>query len=462
MANEFDISSQVNGYGSPGATALFGVQQELMRRAQLAQEERDRQVALARQQQQDELNRQRVEQEIAASKENVASNVEQRAASAAQRNAAAQKTGQDEFLKTVGPGAITPDVAAQAKKVGLGHLVMGSTVPAVPATPGSEPLQPGDQGPEMPATPEIPAHDVLNFAGSQDQQEKAAHLAFAKEVLNGEHDTGDESFDKYQKLQATQLLSSGKEGSIPAGVVTPPKSASETKSAHDIAIEKVLSKPQDQWTPEESAMVAGRKAFNKLQGLEAAGRLNVTIDSTNARQEKTQLFQVKQQFRKDINTEQTKLDTDLERVDRAETVLSSPNFLADAVAAPEVLQIMAGGMGSGLRMTDAELNRVNSAQNKLDQLKAGLAKWGIGAPKTLQDDIRKNMKDLIETVRKARERKAAIMEQTITDLDAATTQEQVDRIHSQYWTAKRNAGKTSTGAPAGQPATKPPSEKFNF
>lgn len=457
MAGAYNIDSQVSGYGSPGASAMFGVQQELMRRAELAQAEKDRQAALLRQQQQDALRQQQVEQEIAASKENVASNVELRAANAAARTAAAQKTGQDDFFKTQGPGAITPAAADIARKVGLGHLVVGTTVPA---QPGSDPLPPGDEGPTMPPTPE---HTDLNFTGNVDQQEKAAHKVFAQEVLNGEHDTGDEAYDKYQKLQATQLLASGKEGSIPAGVVTPPKSAAESKSAHDIAIEKVLSKPQAEWTPEETAMVNGRKAFNKLQGAEAASRLSVTVDNTNTRQEKTQLFQTKQTFRHDLSTEQTKLDTDLERVDRAQTVLDSPNFLADAVAAPEVLQIMAGGMGSGLRMTDAELNKVNSAQNKLDQARAALAKWGIGAPKTLQDEIRKNMKDLIETVRQARERKAALMEQTLTDLDAASTPEQVDRIHAQYWTAKRKAAKTSTGTPAGQtvPTVKPES-KFDF
>lgn len=454
---EYNISSQVGGYGSPGATAMFGVQQELMRRAQLAQAEKDRQAALLRQQQQDELNRQRVEQEIAASKENLASNVDLRAANAAARTAAAQKAGQDDFFKTQGPGAITPEAEAAARKLGLGHLIVGSSTPAVPAVPE------GSQYEGQPEIPEVPAQTTNTFVGSQDQQEKAAHKVFAQEVLNGEHDTGDEAYDKYQKLQATQLLGTGKEGSIPAGVVTPPKTANETKSAHDLAIEKVLSKPQDQWTPEETAMVNGRKAFNKLQGAEAANRVQVTVDNGNTRQEKTQLFQTKQTFRKDLATEQAKLDTDLERVDRAQTVLNSPNFLADAIAAPEVLQIMAGGMGSGLRMTDAELNRVNAAQNKLDQLKGQLGKWGIGDSKTLQDEIRKNMKILIETVRQARERKAALMEQTLTDLDAASTPEQVDRIHSQYWTAKRKAGQTSTNTNTTKtPEAKPPSAKFDF
>lgn len=451
MAGEFDIASQVAGYGSPGATALFGVQQELMRRAQLKQEADIRALAQQRQQQQDELQRQRVEQEIAASKENVASNVATRTETAAKTKQAATDTAIKGITDILSPGpssAAAADAVAKLDPVRAGLLFARTPVAA---TPGTEPLQPGDAGPEMPA---VPAHEDVKYLGNDAQRtaEERKQRAFA--VLNGESDTGNESVDAIEHARAQHFLNTGKDASatdLAAILKTQGKpSPAETKSAHDLAIEKILSKPEAQWTPDEQAMVAGRKAFNKLQGAEAATRLHVTVGAANDRALATEVRQVKQNFRKDLSTEDAKLSTDLERVDRAQKVLNSKNFLADAVAAPEVLQIVAGGMGSGLRMTTAELDRVNNAQTKLDQARAELAKWGVGAPVAIQEELRKNMQAIIATVKTARERKAKLLEDTLGKLDEATTPAEVDALHATYWGQRRAAGDTnSTGAPEG-------------
>lgn len=460
MADGYDAGSQVSGYGSPGATAFFGVQQELLRRAQLAEAARQRQLAEQRQQEQDALNNDRTRQEIAASKSNVATNEDLRASNAEKNRAAAAKTAQDEFAKTVAPGTVTPEARDKGTAAGLGHLFL---IKPRAAVPGTEPLKPGDVGPEQPAQP---AGEDITYTGTVDQQEREAHKAFAQEVLDGTHDTGNDALDQWNKARAQELLMTGKEtGSGPAAGLITPKTATETDQRRylDIATRQKVADPTKPVSETEQAWA---KSFESLHPTEAqkqgdaVNRIHITLDGAKDRASTAEVGRVKQQFRKDLGAEDTKLSADLERVDRAQKVLNSPNFLSDAIAAPEVLQIMAGGMGSGLRMTDAELNRVNGAQSKLDQLRGELAKYGIGAPKTLQDDIRKNMKALVDTVKQARERKAKLLEDAFGKLDEASTPAEVDALRAQYMTDRRSAGNINGaqgdggGLPAGVTVTK--------
>src|SRR4051812_10897575 len=81
------------GYGSPGASAYYGLQTELLRRAELQ-----------RQAQQDELAREVALQQIAASKENVASSRMQREATAAENTAKANKLGLEQATAGMTPG----------------------------------------------------------------------------------------------------------------------------------------------------------------------------------------------------------------------------------------------------------------------------------------------------------------------------------------------------------------------
>jgi hypothetical protein len=54
---------------------------------------------------------------------------------------------------------------------------------------------------------------------------------------------------------------------------------------------------------------------------------------------------------------------------------------ADALIAPELLTTMAGGQGSGLRMNEAEINRIIGGRSKWEALKAAAQQWSLD-PKT--------------------------------------------------------------------------------
>jgi hypothetical protein len=56
---------------------------------------------------------------------------------------------------------------------------------------------------------------------------------------------------------------------------------------------------------------------------------------------------------------------------------------ADALVAPELLTVMAGGQGSGLRMNEAEISRVIGGRTNLESIKAALNKWQTDPSKGL-------------------------------------------------------------------------------
>lgn len=445
MANMYDVGPVMQGGSgavNPGSAAFYGMQQELMRRQQqqaaAAEVERQRQLDV---------------QAKAVQDENLAQQKELRAATAEQRTAAAKKLQQEELLSTMTPGVSSPTQSAQLRRAGLGHLILGAPgTPAVAAVPGVQ-ADTNYEGqaaiPEVAAVPE--GAPTETFIGGPAQQEKAAHAKFAQEVLNGEHDSGNEGLDQWAKARAQEFLMTGKEtgGGPPAGIITPKAAPAEKDAAKylDIATRQARQQPV---TADEAAWHNAYESQHPTEAQKqksAVQRLNITVGATNERQDKSQLFSMKQKFRDDLKTEDAKLAPDLERVNRAKTVLNSPNFLSDALAAPEVLQIMAGGMGSGLRMTDAELNRVNGAQSKLDQLRGVVAKFGIGTPVTIQAEMRKNMKELIDVVEKARMRHAKLLEETRGKISDADTPEQLDQMVSGFWGKRRETGMLS-GAPA--------------
>lgn len=73
---------------------------------------------------------------------------------------------------------------------------------------------------------------------------------------------------------------------------------------------------------------------------------------------------------------------------------------ADALVAPELLTVMAGGQGSGLRMNEAEIARIVGGRSKWQDLKASLQKWSLDPAKanSITPEQRQQMRDLIAAV----------------------------------------------------------------
>jgi hypothetical protein len=86
------------------------------------------------------------------------------------------------------------------------------------------------------------------------------------------------------------------------------------------------------------------------------------------------------------------------RFDRLVTTVNEKTAQADALIAPELLTVMAGGSGSGLRMTKAELENVVGGRSKWASLEAAIQKWVPGQALSITDSQRAEIQKLLTTM----------------------------------------------------------------
>jgi hypothetical protein len=86
---------------------------------------------------------------------------------------------------------------------------------------------------------------------------------------------------------------------------------------------------------------------------------------------------------------------------------------ADALVAPELLTVMAGGAGSGLRMNEAEISRIIGGRSKWQTLQATLNQWATDPSKanSITPEQRADIRKLISAVHdKSQQALAAVNE----------------------------------------------------
>lgn len=99
-----------------------------------------------------------------------------------------------------------------------------------------------------------------------------------------------------------------------------------------------------------------------------------------------------------------KLDKDIVplvmRLGRLHETLEQGSPQADALIAPELLTVMAGGMGSGLRMNEAEISRIIGGRSKWESLKAAANTWRAdpSAANSITPDQRQQIRSLVNAV----------------------------------------------------------------
>jgi hypothetical protein len=88
------------------------------------------------------------------------------------------------------------------------------------------------------------------------------------------------------------------------------------------------------------------------------------------------------------------------RMGRLRETLAQGSPQADALVAPELLTIMAGGAGSGLRMNEAEISRIVGGRSKWETLKASINQWQLDPTKanSITPDQRQEIRSLVEAV----------------------------------------------------------------
>jgi hypothetical protein len=79
----------------------------------------------------------------------------------------------------------------------------------------------------------------------------------------------------------------------------------------------------------------------------------------------------------------TPIDAVVSRLSRLNDTLAQNSPQADALVAPELMTVMAGGQGSGIRINEAEINRVVGGRSKWEDLKAAVNKWQLDPKEAL-------------------------------------------------------------------------------
>ncbi len=94
------------------------------------------------------------------------------------------------------------------------------------------------------------------------------------------------------------------------------------------------------------------------------------------------------------------LEQQQQRMSRLIETVNQGSPQADALVAPELLAVMAGGTGSGLRINEAEISRVIGGRSQWENLKATLQQWSTDPTQanSITPEQRKQIRDLIGAV----------------------------------------------------------------
>jgi hypothetical protein len=115
------------------------------------------------------------------------------------------------------------------------------------------------------------------------------------------------------------------------------------------------------------------------------------------------------------------------RMGRLRDTLAQGTPQADALVAPELLTVMAGGQGSGLRMNEAEISRIVGGRSQWETLKAAMNKWSVDptSANSITPAQRKQIHELVNVVNQKLSQKQSIIN------DAANRMVNIDDPHAQ-------------------------------
>jgi hypothetical protein len=134
----------------------------------------------------------------------------------------------------------------------------------------------------------------------------------------------------------------------------------------------------------------------------------------NARAQQNQQLQSDRSYtfhEKELDQLSKPVDELASRFSRLEAALEQNSPQADALIAPELMTVMAGGSGSGLRMSEAEISRQIGGRSNWEALKASINKWSLD-PKTANSilpDQRQQIRSLVGEVKRRLDLKRAAL-----------------------------------------------------
>src|SRR5581483_4100362 len=124
------------------------------------------------------------------------------------------------------------------------------------------------------------------------------------------------------------------------------------------------------------------------------------------------------------------IEDSLSRMSRLDETLRQNSPQADSLVAPELLTIMAGGQGSGLRMNEAEISRIVGGRSNWQNLQAWAQKWSTDPAhaNSLTPSQRSQVQNLVGAVEAKAQAKRGIIEdarQSLINADDPIAQRQI-------------------------------------
>jgi hypothetical protein len=154
-----------------------------------------------------------------------------------------------------------------------------------------------------------------------------------------------------------------------------------------------------------------------------------------------------------IEKQRAPIDQRLERLDRAEQAVNQKSAQADALIAPELLSVMVGGQGSGLRMNEAEISRIVGGRSKWADLQAILQKWTPGSGLSVTPEQRQQISALLKVVREKTVAKQHAYVEAQTALSEASSVQEHRKITTDL---KKKLSAIDSGPEHDQPAGEAP------
>lgn len=114
-----------------------------------------------------------------------------------------------------------------------------------------------------------------------------------------------------------------------------------------------------------------------------AGRAKINVGGGPSRMSPARADKSYQYESGRLDKVQEPIDLAVTRLGRLADTINQVTPQADALVAPELLTVMAGGQGSGLRMNEAEIARIVGGRTNLEGFKAALNKWKTDPDKGL-------------------------------------------------------------------------------
>ncbi len=231
------------------------------------------------------------------------------------------------------------------------------------------------------------------------------------------------------------------------------------------------SLPQSFTLPENATQKDFDRIDRLMEATERARGTKAQQDTANAMRQ--QASELAQQGRQDNRAQRSyefhakaldklgePVDAAVGRLGRLQDTINQGTPQADALVAPELLTVMAGGQGSGLRMNEAEIQRIVGGRSNWESLQAAISKWQGDPSKanSITPAQRQQIRSLMNEVQKKLLAKQSIMDDARQQLVNSNDPQEHAQIYAE--TRRKMSAIDQGAAPNGSRAAAGPARGY--